>query len=216
MLRILVCLIAIPLLILLDQWTKWAAWEFLKFGPVAPMDFMTWLTTFPIEPHLFDGVRITSFFNIVTVWNQGVSFGMFAADDLKRAYTLVGMSGLMVLALAVWLARAPTRFVALALTMIISGALGNIIDRIRFGAVADFLDFHIGSWHWPAFNVADSLIVAGVAFLAIDTLFLAGKRDSKTDSAPAAPADNAADSTVTTANQAQAPQDAASSTPSRT
>lgn len=183
MIRLLLCLIAIPALILLDQWSKWAVWEYLKFGPVAPMPFDVWLTSFPLPPMLYDGVALTKFLNLVTVWNQGVSFGMFAADDMHRAYLLVGAAGLMAACLAVWLVRAQTKLVTVALTMVIAGALGNIIDRIRFGAVADFIDLHIGGWHYPAFNVADSLIVMGVVLLTIDTLFLASKREKQADSA---------------------------------
>jgi signal peptidase II len=172
------CLIGIFALILLDQWSKWAVWEYLKFGGVAPMDFGTWLVTFPLPPQLFDPIPVTSFFNLVTVWNQGVSFGMFAADDMHRAFALIGLSAVLTLALAVWLVRTDVKLVTVALCMVIGGAIGIIIDRVRFGAVADFLDFHWKGHHYPAFNVADSLIVMGVAILLIDALFLSGKKSS--------------------------------------
>jgi signal peptidase II len=73
--------------------------------------------------------------------------------------------------LAVWLWRALRSIPAAALGLVIGGALGNVVDRIRFGAVFDFLDVHVAGWHWPAFNVADSAISVGVAVLLIDSLF---------------------------------------------
>ena len=74
-------------------------------------------------------------------------------------------------AMAWWLARAPSRLVAAALGLVIGGALGNVVDRMRFGAVFDFVDLHAAGWHWPAFNVADAAIVAGAGLLLLDALF---------------------------------------------
>jgi signal peptidase II len=78
-------------------------------------------------------------------------------------------------ALGVWLYKAETRVTALALGLIIGGALGNVIDRVQFGAVVDFLDFHMMGYHWPAFNVADSGICIGAAMLILESLFQPGK-----------------------------------------
>lgn len=114
------------------------------------------------------GIRITSFFNLVMVWNSGVSFGLFSEDSASRSWTLIGVSLAVLVWLGIWLWRNTDRFVALALGFIIGGAIGNIIDRYRFGAVFDFLDFHAFGWHWPAFNVADSAIVIGVGLLLLD------------------------------------------------
>jgi signal peptidase II len=83
-----------------------------------------------------------------------------------------------VAALVVWLRKAETRTLAVALGLVIGGAVGNVIDRLRFGAVFDFLDFHALGWHWPAFNLADSAISVGVGLLLIDTLS-AGRRSIK-------------------------------------
>lgn len=106
---------------------------------------------------------ITSFFNLVMVWNRGISFGMFAAEDAR--FFLIGMKAVIVVLLLVWLARGTEKLIWLPLGMIIGGAIGNVIDRIRWGAVADFFDFHLAEKHWPAFNVADSAIVVGVCIL---------------------------------------------------
>ncbi len=114
------------------------------------------------------GIVITPFFNLVLVWNTGVSFGLFQEDSTTRSWTLIGLAVAMLVWLLVWLWRAQGRLVAAALGLIIGGAIGNIIDRYRFGAVFDFLDFHVFGWHWPAFNVADSAIVVGVCLLLLD------------------------------------------------
>ncbi len=82
-------------------------------------------------------------------------------------------------ALLYWLHREPERFLALAVGLIVGGAMGNVVDRVRLGAVMDFLDFHLGTWHWPAFNLADSAITMGVAFLVFDGLFRGRRRSKK-------------------------------------
>ncbi|MES2729181.1 MAG: signal peptidase II [Pseudomonadota bacterium] len=167
----------------LDQLTKWAAWEYQKFGNIAATDFWAWLTTFPAIQVIYDGHYVTPFLNLVTVWNRGVSFGFLAGRDDWRVYFLVGMALVLIAIMAVWLVRAQTRLMMIALSMIIGGALGNIVDRLRFGAVADFIDFHIGSWHYPAFNGADSFIVVGVCLIVLDTLFLSRQNKADNDDA---------------------------------
>jgi signal peptidase II len=114
------------------------------------------------------GIEVTPFFNLVMVWNTGVSFGLFQEDSSSRSWTLIAVSLAVMVWLGWWLWRAHSRLVAVALGMIIGGAIGNVIDRYRFGAVFDFLDFHAFGWHWPAFNLADSAIVVGVLLLLLD------------------------------------------------
>ncbi len=119
-------------------------------------------------PHV---VEVTPFFNIVLVWNYGVSFGTFASGAAYMPYVLSGIAAVITVSLILWLRQAERWLVALAIGFIIGGAVGNVVDRLRFGAVADFLDFHIDSWHFWAFNVADAGISVGVALLLIDGLF---------------------------------------------
>ena len=114
--------------------------------------------------------EVTPFFNVVTVWNTGVSFGMLQSQSGMAPMLLSGLALAIVVALFVWLRRAENRVMAFALGLIIGGALGNTFDRLTFGAVFDFLDFHAAGYHWPAFNVADSAIVAGVIALLYDGL----------------------------------------------
>ncbi len=114
--------------------------------------------------------QVTPFFNVVTVWNTGVSFGMLQSQSEMAPMLLSGLAIAIVVALFVWLRCAENRFMACALGLVIGGALGNTFDRLTFGAVFDFLDFHAAGYHWPAFNVADSAIVVGVIALLYDGL----------------------------------------------
>lgn len=115
-------------------------------------------------------VTVTSFFNLVTAWNRGVSFSMF--DNLGdygvyiwSSFSLV-VSGLLIY----WLWQEKSRLMQVALGFVIGGAIGNVIDRIRLGAVFDFLDVHVGFHHWPAFNVADSFICIGATLIILGSL----------------------------------------------
>jgi len=134
-----------------DQISKWAALDHFNQAP--------------------SQIEVTSFFNLVLVWNRGVSFGMFGGAGSWGPWALVGLAVVISIFLSVWMVRADTRTTALGLALIIGGAVGNVIDRVRFGAVVDFLDFHAMGYHWPAFNVADSAITIGAAVLILESLF---------------------------------------------
>jgi len=116
--------------------------------------------------------NITSFFNIVLIYNRGMSFGLFNGAGGLNALLFTLVAAAIVTVLIYWLSRVESPLLAVAIGLIIGGAIGNVIDRIRLGAVVDFLDFHAGSWHWPAFNVADSAICIGVAVMLLDGLLL--------------------------------------------
>jgi signal peptidase II len=170
------------LIILADQISKWWIIERYfrprNFGAEAPaMDFIPWLTTFSQERMGPIRVEVTSFFDLVMAWNTGVSFSMFASDSHLMPYVLSGIALLMSGIFLIWLMTTNSRWTAFPLALIIAGALGNVWDRARFQAVADFLYFHVDQYGWPAFNIADSCIVVGVAFLAYDSLFLEPKRN---------------------------------------
>ncbi len=121
-------------------------------------------------------IPITPFFNIVLVWNRGVSFGILNQESAWVPWLLTALALAICIGLFIWLRRADGRWLAGGLGLIIGGALGNVIDRIRFGAVFDFLDVHAAGYHWPAFNVADAAITVGVATLLIDSL-IAGRNE---------------------------------------
>jgi signal peptidase II len=123
--------------------------------------------------HALDGrppLRIAEFFNIFLIRNYGVSFGMFNNGGGVNAIAFSLLAAVIVGALLVWLWRAADGVIVLAIGLIVGGAVGNVIDRLRLGSVVDFLDFHIGEWHWPAFNLADSAICVGVGLMLIDGL----------------------------------------------
>ena len=111
---------------------------------------------------------IPGLFNLVHVTNKGAAFSMFASVDspLRHYFFVAVNSGAFLgLTIASWKMNAQHVLYRVSFAMIAAGAVGNLIDRLRFGAVIDFLDFYVGSFHWPAFNVADSAICVGVALL---------------------------------------------------
>lgn len=143
-------LVALPVVVL-DQLTKWWVLADLMNPPAA--------------------IEVTPFFNLVLVWNRGVSFGLFDNDSPWGPVLLAGLALAISVVLLAWLTRAGSRLSAVAIGIVLGGAIGNVIDRLRFGAVVDFLDFHAWGYHWPAFNVADSAISIGVGLLLYDGLF---------------------------------------------
>lgn len=135
-------------ILLADQLTKYAVLQYFTVGKV---------------------IEITPFFNLVLVYNKGAAFSFLSdASGWQREFFIA-----IALIAAVWIIyllrryRQQTLF-CLALSLVLAGALGNVIDRILFGAVVDFLDFHAYGYHWPAFNVADSAITCGAALLIWD------------------------------------------------
>jgi signal peptidase II len=118
--------------------------------------------------------------DLTMVWNRGVTFGLLAGEGPLNHLILAVLAAAIALFLLRWMARAETRLVAAALGAVIGGAVGNIIDRLRFGAVVDFVDVHAWGWHWYVFNLADAAIVCGVAVLLADALF--GRRAQTKDS----------------------------------
>ena len=130
----------------------------------------------------YAAIILAPFFAVVRAWNTGVSFSMFNNYGINGVYILSGLALLIVVALLKWLKNEKNRLLQVALGFIIGGALGNVIDRIRLGAVFDFLDFYVGDHHWPAFNAADSFICIGAALIVIQGLFFNKKevrRNSK-------------------------------------
>ena len=106
-------------------------------------------------------IELTTFLSLTPVWNSGISFGLFSENPY------IGLVTIPVLAVAVvfwliWQLNELTRIQTLGASFIAGGALGNVLDRLVYGRVVDFFDFHIGVWHWPAFNLADSALFIGV------------------------------------------------------
>lgn len=126
------------------------------------------------NPSLCGKIEVSGIFDLTMTWNRGVSFGVFQAEGLAR-WGLFVMIGAIAAGFTVWLFRAERWMTALALSMVVGGAVGNLIDRARFGAVVDFLDFSGLYFPW-IFNVADASISVGAAALLLDQLLAGRKR----------------------------------------
>jgi signal peptidase II len=147
-----------PLILVADQWTKQAVQKKLL---------------------LYEKVQvIPGFFNLIHVRNTGGAFGIFGGEKsgigsmLFIAVTLIAVGSLLYLFIRL---KEDEKNLSLSFCLILSGAIGNLIDRLRFGEVIDFLDFYLASYHWPAFNIADSAISVGVGLMALELL----RRDKK-------------------------------------
>ncbi|MEN8236348.1 MAG: signal peptidase II [Pseudomonadota bacterium] len=114
-------------------------------------------------------VIVPGFFDFSLAWNRGVSFSMFSSSAEFMPWVLSGIAILIVLGLLWWLAKVDTLMVSCGIGMIIGGAVGNLIDRLRFGAVVDFLDFYLVGYHWPTFNIADCAVTVGVGLILLDS-----------------------------------------------
>jgi signal peptidase II len=142
------------MVILLDQATKAAVVRALSLYETVPV--------------------IPGFFNLVHIRNPGIAFGLLS--HLGSAWSSLVLSAVTTAAivlLVLWFARLRNedRRAAIGLSLVIGGAVGNLIDRVRLGEVVDFLDLYVGSFHWPAFNVADSAVTVGTIWLALSILF---------------------------------------------
>ena len=115
-------------------------------------------------------IRVLPFIDFVLVWNRGVSYGLFQQDSDLGRWLLVGVTVVATVALAAWMARTRSRLSAVALGLVVGGAVGNGIDRIVYGAVVDFVHFHVADFSWYVFNVADAAIVVGAALIVLDAL----------------------------------------------
>ncbi|MBL9033427.1 MAG: signal peptidase II [Rhodospirillaceae bacterium] len=136
------------LVVLLDQFSKFAMFEWLLAGTLE----------IPVAP----------FFSLVERYNTGISFSLFATDHDIGPWIFAALAAAIALGLLVWLSQTAERLPAIGLALVIGGAIGNVIDRVRIGAVMDFLLFYWRDWAWPAFNLADSAITVGVALLIYD------------------------------------------------
>lgn len=139
------------LVLVLDQATKWWVLE------VAALDRV-------------GQIVVTPFFNLTMVWNRGVTFGLLGSDLWFKPLLLGGLALVIAALLLRWLARAESWRIAWGLGLVLGGAVGNVIDRARFGAVVDFVHLHAAGYHWYVFNLADSAIVCGVGLLLLDAL----------------------------------------------
>ncbi len=147
------------LVIALDQLSKWLL---LASGP-APGE------AWPLLPAL----------NLVNVCNPGISFGLLSGESAIKPWLLSGLALVVVVGLLIWMRNKEGWVPLLATGLVVGGAIGNVIDRLNFGCVVDFVDLYAGAWHWPAFNLADSAITVGVGLLIVHGLFLDAEESKK-------------------------------------
>jgi signal peptidase II len=145
-------LIAVLLVFLFDQASKW-------------------LVTHPLDLQMRRVIEVLPFFDLRWVENYGVSMGFLTADSVLGQWLLVGLTAIIAVGVAIWLWREKNRVDVIALGLVLGGALGNILDRVRFGHVVDFADLHFGAWRpFLVFNVADAAITIGVLLLVLRAL----------------------------------------------
>jgi signal peptidase II len=138
------------IVILLDQVTKLTIKQMFTFGQSRP---------------------VTSFFNLVLAYNEGAAFSFLSSQGGWQRYLFTGISVCAAILILYLLKRnVGQRMFCWALALILGGAVGNLIDRVAYGHVIDFLDVHAGGWHWPAFNIADSAICIGAVLFVLDEL----------------------------------------------
>jgi signal peptidase II len=152
----LVAAVAAALALIADQASKWALLEVVGLRE---------------NPR---NIEILPVFDIVMWWNHGTSFSLFRTGN---PYVFAILALVIIGFLVLWLSRMVSPVLAAAVGAVIGGALGNVVDRLRFHAVADFFYAHLGEYGWPAFNVADSLIVVGIGILVFDGMFVSHKTD---------------------------------------
>lgn len=114
--------------------------------------------------------QVTAFFDLVLTCNRGMSFGLFNSGEGLSVPLFAIAAAAIVAILIFWLSRMHSEILSNAVGLIIGGAVGNVVDRVRLGGVIDFLYFHLGSWYWPAFNLADSAICIGVLIMLFEGL----------------------------------------------
>lgn len=155
-----IALIAVFMVFLLDQATKW-------------------VVTYPLQLEMRQTIEITNWFNLHWTENYGVSMGFLTASTEWGRWLLIAMTGAIALFVGIWMWREKRRDDSIALALVLGGALGNIVDRIRFGHVVDFADLHFGDYRpFLVFNVADAAITIGVLLLVARAIFM---RDRKSE-----------------------------------
>jgi len=138
------------LVVVLDQVSKWV--------------MVSWLS-------LYETVAVIPYFNFTMAYNTGAAFSFLAGAGGWQRWFFIVLTTVISTVLFIWLKKLSTqaKLEAISISLILGGAIGNVIDRIYFGYVIDFLDVYVGSYHWPAFNIADSAICIGAALLIIDS-----------------------------------------------
>jgi signal peptidase II len=129
---------------------------------------------------LYESIPLIPFFNLTYVHNTGAAFSFLSEAGGWQRWFFAGLALVISIFIAIWLARLKKHetLLAISLALILGGAIGNLIDRLAYGYVIDFLDVYYQAWHWPAFNIADSAITIGVALMLLESLGLGSKQEA--------------------------------------
>ncbi|NNK37786.1 MAG: signal peptidase II [Xanthomonadales bacterium] len=159
-----------------DQRGWFPPYPFLWLVVSAVVIWLDWVTKQWVSAslELYRPVEVFSWLNITLAHNYGAAFSFLSDAGGWQRWFFIVLASVVSLMLLVWLLRLRRRewLTGLGLALVLGGAIGNLIDRVQLGYVVDFVDFHIDTWHYPAFNVADSAITCGVVLLLIDTFFM--------------------------------------------
>jgi len=130
--------------------------------------------------HLYQSIQIVPYFNLTYVHNTGAAFSFLSEAGGWQRWFFAGLALVISVVIAVWLARLKQHetLLAVALSLVLGGAIGNLIDRLAYGYVIDFLDVYYQTWHWPAFNIADSAITLGVMLMLAESFGLGSSKRS--------------------------------------
>ena len=175
-LRLLLAAGVIPIIVIIDQWTKYLIYSNETFNAFGCLND-------PPRVNTCGEIEVSGIFDLTMVWNRGISFGLAQSEGIMR-WVLFAVTLAIAIGFSIWLFRATRWLTGAALALVVSGAIGNMIDRVRFGAVVDFLNF---DGIWPpyffnyVFNVADSAVTVGAVLLFLDQ-FLLAQDEKKTGS----------------------------------
>lgn len=159
----------IPLAVIADQWTKAMVLGEAVFNALPCLD----------ATQRCGRIELTGPLDLTMLWNRGMSYGLFQSEGAMR-WVLAAVMAIIAVGFFVWLLRATEPFLKLALALVVGGAIGNLIDRVRFGAVVDFIDANGLGFPW-VFNVADAAVSVGAVLLFVDQFLLSGRKQSKKD-----------------------------------
>jgi len=154
-------------------------WLWLSLGVLAADQASKWVVTRQFE--LFESVAVNPYLDLTLLHNRGAAFSFLADAGGWQRWLFIGLAIVVSVVILFWLRRLPTRgqsWLAIGLSLVMGGALGNVIDRVHYGYVIDFIHVHYQDAYFPAFNVADSAITVGAACLIIDALFFSGREDA--------------------------------------
>lgn len=160
-----------PALPINAAWAGKLRYLFVSLGVISLDQWTKWLVEIHLPQHTAQPI-LSGFLNLTHVRNTGVAFGLFASHGMNGGswlLTLLGLAALTAVAIYFWFASVHDRLLLVSLALVVGGAVGNLIDRMSSGAVTDFIDVYVGTWHWPSFNVADSAISIGIVLMAIDS-----------------------------------------------